>query len=182
MAAPITYAVDGEQYVTFMAGWGGAFSTFAGALSLRAGVQPYAQVLTYKLGGTAKLREPAPPADAPKPPPLTANAETVAAGAALYDGNCSQCHGIHAVSGGVLPDLRKLGADKHQMFLGILYGGRVPDGMPSFADNLNPEQVEQVHQYLIKRAHDLQEEGEVWKRFSARPATPSSLADNAPQE
>lgn len=28
-------------------------------------------------------------------------AQTVAAGAALYDGNCSQCHGIQAVSGRV---------------------------------------------------------------------------------
>ncbi|MBK5003364.1 methanol/ethanol family [Pseudomonas sp. S31] len=182
MAAPITYSVDGEQYVTFMAGWGGAFSTFAGALSLRAGVQPFSQVLTYKIGGTAKLREPAPPANAPEPPPLTADEKTVAAGAVLYDGNCSQCHGIHAVSGGVLPDLRKLSADKHQMFLGILYGGRVPDGMPSFADNLKPEQVEQVHQYLIKRAHDLKREGNAWQQFSAKPAAQPPLADNHPQE
>jgi len=113
---------------------------------------------------------------------LTADAQTVAAGAALYDGNCSQCHGIHAVSGGVLPDLRKLSADKHQMFLGILYGGRVPDGMPSFADNLKPEQVEQVHQYLIKRAHDLKSEGNAWQQFSAKPAAQPSLADNPSQE
>lgn len=182
MAAPITYSVDGEQYVTFMAGWGGAFSTFAGALSLRAGVQPFAQVLTYKIGGNATLREPPPPADTPKPPALTADEKTVAAGAALYDGNCSQCHGIHAVSGGVLPDLRKLTAEKHQMFLSILYGGRIPDGMPSFAEALKPEQVEQVHQYLIKRAHDLQSEGSVWQRFSAKPAAATPLADNTSKE
>ncbi|WP_434606131.1 PQQ-dependent dehydrogenase, methanol/ethanol family [Pseudomonas sp. D2-30] len=168
MAAPITYSVDGEQYVTFMAGWGGAFSTFAGALSLRAGVRPFSQVLTYKLGGTAKLNEPAPLADTPKPPPPTGDLAAVEAGGKLYDGYCSQCHGIHAVSGGVLPDLRKLTAEKHQMFLGILYGGRVPDGMPSFADAFTPEQVEQIHQYLIKRAHDLQQEGGVWKTFTAK--------------
>jgi len=182
MAAPITYSVDGEQYVTFMAGWGGAFSTFAGALSLRAGVQPFSQVLTYKIGGNAVLREPPPPADAPEPPALSADEQTVAAGAALYDGNCSQCHGIHAVSGGVLPDLRKLTPEKHQMFLGILYGGRVPDGMPSFSDALKPEQVEQVHQYLIKRAHDLKGEGTAWQRFSAKPSAATPLADNNPKE
>lgn len=166
MAAPITYSVDGEQYVTFMAGWGGAFSTFAGALSLRAGVQPFSQVLTYKIGGTAKLQEPTPAADAPEPPPMVADAATVEAGAALYDGHCSQCHGIHAVSGGVLPDLRKLTADKHQMFLGILYGGRVPDGMPSFAEAFDAKQVDQIHQYLIKRAHDLKAEGAAWDKFN----------------
>ncbi len=85
-----------------------------------------------------------------------------------YDGYCSQCHGIHAVSGGVLPDLRKLTADKHQMFLGILFGGRVPDGMPSFADAFTPQQVDQIHQYLIKRSHDLQDEGAAWKQFSTQ--------------
>ncbi|MBC3361502.1 PQQ-dependent dehydrogenase, methanol/ethanol family [Pseudomonas sp. SWRI154] len=168
MAAPMTYSVDGEQYVTFMAGWGGAFSTFAGALSLRAGVRPFSQVLTYKLGGTTKLNEPAPLADTPQPPPLTGDTAAVDAGGKLYDGYCSQCHGIHAISGGVLPDLRKLTPEKHQMFLGILFGGRVPDGMPSFADAFTPVQVEQIHQYLIKRAHDLQQEGGVWKTFSAK--------------
>ena len=41
------------------------------------------------------------------------------------------------------------------MFLGIVYGGRVNDGMPSFAEELKPDEVELVHQYIIKRAHDL---------------------------
>lgn len=168
MAAPISYSVDGEQYVTFMAGWGGAFSTFAGALSLRAGVQPFAQVLTYKIGGTAKLQEPAPPADTPKPPELTGDAATVQKGAELYDAKCSQCHGIHAVSGGVLPDLRKLTQQRHNEFAGILYGGRIPDGMPSFANALDMEQINQIHQYLIKRSHDLQAEGDAWKAFPAK--------------
>ncbi|MNF08377.1 Quinohemoprotein alcohol dehydrogenase ADH-IIG precursor [compost metagenome] len=68
------------------------------------------------------------------------------------------------------------------MFLGILYGGRVSDGMPSFADALKPEQVEQVHQYLIKRAHDLKGEGTAWQRFSAKPSAATPLADNNPKE
>ena len=66
-----------------MAAWAGAFSTFAGALSLRAGVQPFSQVLTYKIGGNAVLRDPPPPADAREPPALSADEQTVAAGAAL---------------------------------------------------------------------------------------------------
>ena len=92
---------------------------------------------------------------------------SIEAGAKLYDGYCSQCHGIHAVSGGVLPDLRKLTPEKHQMFLGILFGGRVPDGMPSFADAFTPEQVDQIHQYLIKRAYDLQEEQAATKKTAS---------------
>jgi quinohemoprotein ethanol dehydrogenase len=90
---------------------------------------------------------------------LTADAATVEAGAKLYDGYCSQCHGIHAVSGGVLPDLRMLAPEKHEQFLGILHGARIPDGMPSFAEAFSMDQMGQIHQYLIKRAHDRVEHG-----------------------
>ena len=157
MAGPVTYEVDGEQYVTFMAGWGGAFSTFAGALSLRAGVKPNAQVLTYKLGGTARLPDLKYKYADRKvdPPAFTGTTEQVDQGRALFNGHCDTCHGINAISGGVLPDLRMLSKENHQMFLGIVYGGRVNDGMPSFAEELKPDEVELVHQYIIKRAHDL---------------------------
>jgi len=160
MAAPVTYEVDGEQYVTFMAGWGGAFSTFAGALSLRAGVKPNAQVLTYKLGGSARLPEAKYKwaGRKPEPPKLTATTAQIDQGRELFNASCSQCHGINAISGGVLPDLRTLSAENHQRFLGIVYGGRIPDGMPSFQGHLDLQQAEAVHQYLIKRAYDLQEQ------------------------
>ena len=65
----------------------------------------------------------------------------------------------HAVSGGVLPDLRMLTPEKHDQFVGILHGARIPDGMPSFAEAFDREQMEQIHQYLIKRAHDRIEHG-----------------------
>jgi len=160
MAAPVTYEVDGEQYVTFMAGWGGAFSTFAGALSLRAGVKPNAQVLTYKLGGSARLPEAKYKwaGRKPEPPKLTGTTAQIDQGRELFNASCSQCHGINAISGGVLPDLRTLSAENHQRFLGIVYGGRIPDGMPSFQGHLDLQQAEAVHQYLIKRAYDLQEQ------------------------
>ncbi|SDG75518.1 PQQ-dependent dehydrogenase, methanol/ethanol family [Dyella sp. 333MFSha] len=159
MAAPITYTVDGEQYVTFMVGWGGAFSTFEGGISLNAGVLPNSQVLTYKLGGTAKLPDFKYKYADHKldPPPLTGTPEQIAEGQKAFGANCSQCHGINAVSGGVLPDLRLLSKENHARFAAIVYGARVMDGMPSFADGLTMQQVEEVHQYLIKRAHDLKD-------------------------
>ena len=42
---------------------------------------------------------------APSPPPDTADANTVAAGADLFGRYCSVCHGQFAVSGGITPDL-----------------------------------------------------------------------------
>ena len=69
------------------------------------------------------------------------------------------CHGPLAVSSGVLPDLRMLTPEKHDQFVGILHGARIPDGMPSFAEAFDQKQMEQIHQYLIKRAHDRIEHG-----------------------
>jgi len=159
MAGPMSYTVKGEQYVTVLAGWGGAFPLSFGAISLNAKVRPEARVLTYKLGGKAQLPPPKNiPAAQPEPPALTGDDKVVAQGRDLFNGSCGVCHGLGAVSGGVVPDLRYLTPQKHQIFLGIVYGARASRGMPSFAGRLKPEEVDAIHQYLIKRAHDLQDE------------------------
>jgi quinohemoprotein ethanol dehydrogenase len=159
MAGPMTYTVKGEQYVTFMAGWGGAFPLAFGGISQFTKVRPEARVLTYKLGGTAIL----PPAkNVPlaltKLPPLKADDKTVALGRDLYNGHCGVCHGVSAISGGVTPDLRYLTPEKHQKFAGIVAGARAQKGMPSFVGRLQPNEIDAIHQYLIKRAHDLQDQ------------------------
>ena len=159
MAGPMSYQAGGEQYVAVLAGWGGAFPLAYGSISLNAKVRPESRVLVYKLDGKAVLPPPQNlPAAQPEPPPLTGDDKTVAAGRDLFNGNCGVCHGLSAVSGGVVPDLRYLSADKHASFLGIVYGARASRGMPSFAGRLKPEEVEAIHQYLIKRAHDLHDE------------------------
>lgn len=160
MAGPVTYEVDGEQYVSFMAGWGGTFPLLLGPLSVEAKVRPEARVLTYKLGGKATL--PAPqraPQTVPQPPAVTASADDVAAGRTLYNGFCGSCHGLNAISGGVLPDLRYLDARKHGQFKDIvLMGARAAKGMPPFAGTIAEADADRIHQYLIKRAHDLRQE------------------------
>ncbi len=40
--------------------------------------------------------------------------------------------------------------------------------MPSFAEAFDTKEVNQIHQYLIKRAHDLKAEGGAWDRFTAQ--------------
>ena len=158
MAGPVTYTVNGEQYVTFMAGWGGAFA-LGGAMSNVAKVRPEARVLTYKLGGKATLPPPRnDPAPLPEPPALSATPETLALGRALFNGYCSVCHGFNAVSGGVIPDLRYLTPEKHTQFPAIVAGAYAQRGMPAFNDLLPPEYQAAVHQYIIKRAHDLKAE------------------------
>ena len=159
MAGPMSYEIGGEQYVTVLAGWGGAFPLAYGAMALQAKVRPEARVLTYKLGGKATLPPPKnAPAPLPEPPALTGDEKTVQAGRDLYNMNCGVCHGLSAVGSGVLPDLRYLTPTKHAIFTGILFGAKSRRGMPSFAGRLKPEEVDAVHQYLIKRAHDLKDE------------------------
>lgn len=159
MAGPVTYEINGEQYVTVAAGWGGAFPLALGGLSEPAKVKPEARVLTYKIGGTATL----PPAKnepkkQPPQPKVTADEATIALGRDLYNGHCGMCHGPSAISGTVLPDLRYLTPEKHEMFMGIVAGAFRDKGMPSFLGTLSTEQIEAVHQYVIKRAVDLQSE------------------------
>jgi len=171
MAGPVTYEVKGEQYVTFMVGWGGALPLIGGPLSLGAQVQPEARVVTFKLDGKLKLPAPAQQArDLPPLQTLTASAEQVQQARTLFNGLCASCHGINAISGGVVPDLRYLTPAKHQQFAGILYGARIPKGMPSFNGVLTMDQVELIRQYLVKRSHDLASELEASKGGKAAQA------------
>jgi len=157
MAGPITYEVAGEQYVTFMVGWGGVFPLITGAFAPK--IRPEARVVTFKLGGKVKL--PAPnvvPAALPPLQPLTATADQLKVGREMFNGTCGSCHGMNAVSGGVVPDLRYLSPQNHQMFEAILSGARLHKGMPAFNAALKSEDMDLLHQYIIKRSHDLDDE------------------------
>jgi quinohemoprotein ethanol dehydrogenase len=90
----------------------------------------------------------------PEPPPLSADAATVAAGDQLFREHCGVCHGLGAFSANVIPDLRYMTAQTHKDFQSIVAGARAGRGMPPFAGRLAPEQVEQIRAYLIERAHD----------------------------
>ncbi|MCF6214869.1 MAG: c-type cytochrome [Emcibacter sp.] len=158
VASPVTYNVDGEQYVTILAGWGGVFPLLAGEAALKSGkVSNNSRILTFKLGGKDKLPdwkyiEP----DLPEPLVGTGNEKQVAAGNALFHRFCSSCHGDKAVSAGVLPDLRYSYALQDETWFDITVGGILKDnGMVSFSDQLTNEQLEAIRQYIIVRAHFL---------------------------
>ena len=56
IAAPITYTVNGEQYVAILAGWGGVFPLATGEIALRKNNLPnIGRMLAFKIGGKAAL-------------------------------------------------------------------------------------------------------------------------------
>lgn len=152
VAGPISYMIDGEQYIALNAGWGGSpvyninrngpFRTAT------------AKLLVFKLGATGVTLPPmpAPSAIAP-PPPLRAPEATVTRGRVLYQQTCVRCHGEDAIGG--VKDLRWMSKEAHDLFEEIVLGGIYREkGMASFADVLDKQGSDAIHQYLIARANE----------------------------
>ena len=159
VAPPVTYTVDGEQYVTVVAGWGGAFALAAGGAAEKLKQKNRGRILTFKLGGDQSLPPIEPEGPIPTPPELTASAEQIAHGKVMYARYCGVCHGAGAKGGGVLPDLRHMPAAKHMAFREIVIDGLLKDnGMVGFKDVLTEEDVVSIQGYVISQAHKLQEE------------------------
>lgn len=154
VAPPITYRIDGEQYVAVVAGWGGSLA-LAGGEALKAGPKPNrSRLLVFRLGGETSLPSEVYEPPLIDPPPQTASAEAVEAGQYLYRNLCVFCHGDDAVSGSAVPDLRAMTAETHEQFQAIVRGGlHWEKGMVGFADQLSEEDAENIRAFLIDRAH-----------------------------
>jgi alcohol dehydrogenase (cytochrome c)/quinohemoprotein ethanol dehydrogenase len=169
IAAPMTYSVNGQQYVALLAGWGGVWDIATGVLAHKSpGSRNISRLLVFKLGAKGQL-PPAPPLNKLPldPPPLTGTPEQVAHGAALYGRYCSVCHGDAAVAGSLNPDLRRSGVlNNSEGIRSIVIDGALSpkggggNGMVSFAAALKPDDVEAIRQYLIKRANEDKKLGE----------------------
>ena len=158
IAAPMTFEIDGRQFVTVLAGWGGAFPLVAGELAFKSGRLPNrSRVLTFALDGSAALPAPAPVAmERPVPPAAAQPAERVAAGAKLFARYCGSCHGDAAHSGGIIPDLRysqALSDDSLWQHV-VVKGALASNGMIGFGSALSAERLAAVRSYLIARAQE----------------------------
>jgi mono/diheme cytochrome c family protein len=154
LAAPVTYEIDGEQYVTVLAGWGGALPLFAGEVVTQAPRDGVNRVLTFRLGARASLPAMQTAPKAFDPPAPSASPDTVARGRGLYELYCTQCHGHSVVAGGVVPDLRYASSLASSASYGsiVLGGALIKNGMLSFAQYLQPEDVEAIRAYVIREA------------------------------
>jgi len=156
VSGPISYMVDGEQYIAVNAGWGGGLAHVERAKYTALDIgKP--RLLVFKLGGKASLppfvrSAAATPAAPQQPPPSTGSAEAIARGAGLYEAHCALCHGAAARGG--IKDLRYMSPATHAEFLDILLSGtRASKGMASFADTLSRADAQAIHDYVISRAN-----------------------------
>jgi quinohemoprotein ethanol dehydrogenase len=162
MAAPITYRVNGVQYVAIVAGFGGGAVINGYPLDPESAAYRYGnegRIIALKIGGPPP---PLPPAriEAPFPdlPARPTDQKQIAAGEVLYNRYCSRCH---VMGIGNLPDLRRIGPGTHALFGAIVLGGAYgPKGMGRFDDVLSPADVDAIHAYLIDGGYRLREETE----------------------
>ena len=156
IAAPVSYQVDGEQYVAIVVGWGGVFGLGHGDFTkLYADVRNNSRVLVFKIGGQTTL----PPSDAytenvVPPPPQTGTAEQIALGKTLYNQYCVVCHGPNAIGGGLIQDIRYGGVlHDSQLWHRVVSEGLFSNkGMAGFESILSAEQVQQLRAYVIDAA------------------------------
>lgn len=157
---PITYRANGRQYVTVITGMGTS-GAYLGPMLEKYGLTPANQqrrVLTFALGGTAKLPAVEKPALViPNEGLGKADPAAEAAGLGIYAQACAVCHGMRGVAVGPAPDLRASAMVRSpEAFVSVLRDGVLAaTGMPQF-DDLSASDIENLRKYLLSQARQAQ--------------------------
>ncbi|NHN83440.1 PQQ-dependent dehydrogenase, methanol/ethanol family [Acetobacter musti] len=177
IAPPVTYSVNGKQFVAVEVGWGGIYPFSAGGMSRASGwTVNHSYIAAFSLDGKAKL----PPMNdlgfLPVKPPAQYDKNVVDKGYFEYETYCQVCHGDGAEGGGVLPDLRWSGSIRHpDAFYNVVGRGALTAyGMDRFDTSMKPDEIESIRQFIIKRANETYErEVEARKNASGIPENPT---------
>ena len=156
VAAPVTYELDGEQYVSVASGWGGSYVLGFGGVMPTGSAINAGRVLTFKLGAKGDLPALEPEAEFDSElPVLDADEATIKKGALAYAQACGLCHGDQAYSSGLIPNLRYSAVTKDaDLWQDVVRGGALAEnGMPNFGDHFDAETVEAIRAYVIAEAN-----------------------------
>ena len=156
IAAPMTYSINGVQYIAILAGSGGGGWNLWMPGNVAATRGNENRILSFRLDGGATPMPPelGPVGPIPEPPALTGTPADIVAGAALFARNCSGCHGN--AERAAVPDLRRSGfLHDPTAFQSVVRGGLLEKGgMPSWDDLLTAPEVEQIRASLISVTRD----------------------------
>jgi len=159
VAPPVTYTIDGEQYVAVLAGWGGAYALSVDGQAIRdlAPVRNISRLLVFKLGADGALPPELELANLPlDPPPSRANSATISLGGEKYARYCAVCHAPGAVGSTVLPDLRRSGTlSNPASWQAVVREGMLQSrGMANFAGSLSAEESNAIREWVVFRANE----------------------------
>lgn len=153
IAAPVTYTVDGEQYVAVMAGYGGSFLFIPDKNTALYKFRNTGRILSFKIGG-GETPLPLPhnrTTKVPAPPQVLLDINKINRGRDIYAIHCGRCHtsmNEHHLS--EVPDLSLSPQHIHDNFNDIVLNGKLSFyGMAGFSDVITKEDAENVHQYII---------------------------------
>jgi quinohemoprotein ethanol dehydrogenase len=146
VAAPMTYEIDGKQYVSIAVGWGGVFGESHRSTDH---ASPGA-VYTFAIGGDAKFPEVARFKLGPLISGVKYDPKDVPEGFKLYVSNCLFCHGVPGVDkGGNIPNLGYVDADSIAKLEQAVFSKEFAElGMPDFTGKLKPEDLEKIKAFI----------------------------------
>jgi quinohemoprotein ethanol dehydrogenase len=164
-AAPITYELNGRQYVSILVGWGGGSAGLGSMFS----TDEYSarhlgwdygkhmrRLVTFSLEGTADMPALPPPyfAKPVEAPDFEIDSELAAQGAIEF-GACASCHGADMLASGMAPDLRAstIALDAEGFSAVVRDGALVARGMPGHP-GMTDAQLEALRHYIRQRARD----------------------------
>jgi quinohemoprotein ethanol dehydrogenase len=177
-AVPVTYSLNGEQYILVPVGWGSACRLFfaANMMVTEETKQGPSRLLAFRLGARTPFPYPKVViSPVPHPPKQTFSREAIERGALLADTHmCTGCHaprldgsGAWTLSGAV-PDLRYMPEQAHRDWYGIVLGGsHRAQGMMGFGvplhfpemDALTVSDADDIHAYVIEQS---------WEAYNAQ--------------
>jgi len=150
IASPVTYLVDGEQYVTIFVGWGGV----VGQAENIAGRLHPGTVYTFKLGGNAEAPATLPEIEKSFTTIKTdANPVNIGEGFNLYEQYCIGCHGNPWFTGGNIPSLMLSSDGVFDAYDDIVLDGLLAEeGMPNFENKISEEELEDIRSFMLYTA------------------------------
>ncbi|MBW2294279.1 MAG: PQQ-dependent dehydrogenase, methanol/ethanol family [Deltaproteobacteria bacterium] len=146
IAAPMTFELDGVQYVSVMAGWGGAFAIGGGTAARGAAAGP-GKLITYALASGAPTAE--------QVEAFITRPGEEADGERLYHQWCSRCHGAGGTSASMIPDLRRSVVRLGDSFELIAREGLPGTAMPKMGDSIDEAEAQLIRGFLEARAAEM---------------------------
>ncbi len=160
-APPVTYLVDGKQYVLLPVGASGDVRAYLPEYGDPPAANGPSRLIAFALDAHGIV-----PSDVikkppqPKPPPQFGSSAVIAHGKDLFmQQGCAECHGVANLdigAGGTVPDLRYAPSAIHAVWNQIVIGGAFSAaGMPSFKGDLSPSDAQAIRAYVIEQAWKL---------------------------